>query len=166
MSEQPASVQIRAATASDADSIAAVLRAAFVEYEPQYTPEAFAATTPSAEQISHRLSEGPIWVATQAERVVGTVAAVSREHGCYVRSMAIIPAARGQSIGQRLLEQVEQFAREQGAPRLYLSTTPFLARAIRLYEQYGFRRTNEGPLTLFGTPLLTMVKPLPAQPLA
>ena len=61
----------------------------------------------------------------------------------------------------RLLEQVEQFAREQDADRLYLRTTPFLERAIRLYERSGFRRSEEGPLTLFGTPLFTMVKTLP-----
>jgi short-subunit dehydrogenase len=40
-----------------------------------------------------------------------------------------------------------------------LSTTP-LTRAISLYEQYGFRRSDEGPNNLFGTPLFTMVKVL------
>lgn len=43
-----------------------------------------------------------------------------------------------------------------------LSTTPFLARAIRLYEQSGFQPTTEGPSDLFGTPLFTMVKTLGA----
>ena len=160
MSEQDSSLQIRLASASDADSIAAVLHAAFVEYEPRYTPGGFAATTPSAEQINQRLSEGPIWVALHGDRVVGTISAVSKEQGCYVRGMAIIPSARGQRIGERLLEQVERFALEQGAHRLYLSTTPFLERAIRLYEHYGFQRSAEGPAALFGTPLFTMVKPL------
>ena len=42
-----------------------------------------------------------------------------------VRGMAIAPTARGQHIGEHLLEQVEQYALAQGAERLYLSTTPF-----------------------------------------
>src|SRR6185437_7822819 len=141
MSKHDSAMQIRTATASDTASIAAVLHAAFVEYEPRYTAGGFAATTPSAEQINQRLSEGPIWVVLQEGRVVGTISAVPKEQGCYVRGMAIVPAARGQRIGERLLEQVEQFALEQGAERLYLSTTPFLERAIRLYEHYGFQRS-------------------------
>lgn len=162
MSSQAPAVHIRAATANDAAAIAAVLRVAFLEYEPQYTAEGFAATTPAAAGILKRLGEGPIWVASQEEQMVGTVCAFLRERTCFLRGMGIVPIARGQHIGVRLLEQAEQFALEQGAQRLYLNTTPFLERAIRLYQQYGFQWMEEGPLTLFGTPLLTMVKPLRA----
>jgi hypothetical protein len=45
-----------------------------------------------------------------------------------------------------------------GYERLLLSTTPFLDRAIRLYEKFGFRRNGEPPHDLFGTPLITMDK--------
>jgi hypothetical protein len=41
-----------------------------------------------------------------------------------------------------------------------LSTTPFLAFAIALYERFGFRRSDAGPRELFGTPLFTMTKDL------
>jgi ribosomal protein S18 acetylase RimI-like enzyme len=139
-----------------------VLHTAFVDYEHCYTHEAFAATTPSAEHLCVRMEEGPVWVALRGERIVGTVSAVLKGRACYLRSMAILPAAQGQRIGVRLLEQVEEFAREQGADRLYLKTTSFLERAIRLYERYGFQRIEEGPLALFGTPLFTMVKTLPS----
>ena len=74
--------------------------------------------------------------------------------------MAIAPDARGHGLGAQLLELVERFARRHGMTRLFLSTTPFLDDAIRLYERHGFRRTIEGPQTLFGTPLFTMEKPL------
>jgi GNAT superfamily N-acetyltransferase len=158
MNEQDANIQIHRATVNDASSITAVLQAAFIEYEHYYTHEAFAATTPSEEGIRQRMSEGPIWIALHNERIVGTVSAVAQGPWCYVRGMAILPVARGQRIGARLLEHVEQFAAEQGADRLYLSTTPFLVRAIRLYERCGFERSDEGPGELFGTELFTMVK--------
>jgi len=50
--------QIRIATIEEAESIAAVLREAFMEFEPAYTPEAFAATTPTSDQPRARWDEG------------------------------------------------------------------------------------------------------------
>jgi len=72
--------------------------------------------------------------------------------------MAVLPATRGYGIGHLLLQAVEQFAMMQGFQRMFLSTTPFLTAAIRLYEQFGFQRINERPHELFGTPLFTMIK--------
>jgi len=65
-------------------------------------------------------------------------------------------------VGARLLKSMERessgYATERGFKRMFLSTTPFLARAIQLYERKGFKRTSEGPDNLFGTPLFTMEK--------
>ena len=147
---------VRRAMVQDADAIALVLRQAFAGFEPQYTPAAFSATVPGADGIRARHHEGPVWVALCGDRVVGTVAAVLKQEGAYIRSMAIAPDARGQGLATRLLDQVEGFARQYGAGRLFLSTTPFLIRAIQVYERHGFRRTSDGPNALFGTPLFTM----------
>jgi GNAT superfamily N-acetyltransferase len=151
---------VRLATAADARAIASVLRDAFAPYERQYTAEAFAATVPDSEVIRARLDEGPAWVALDGDAIVGTVATALKDGGAYVRSMAIVPHARGRGLAALLLGQVERLARRHGMRRLFLSTTPFLAEAIRLYERHGFRRTLEGPQTLCGTPLFTMEKPL------
>jgi GNAT superfamily N-acetyltransferase len=156
-----AEVQIRLAQSGDAEAIAAVLLRSFEEYMSAYTEAAFATTTPTSNQIAARMSEGPIWLALDAQKAVGTISVAPREQGLYVRSMAVVPEARGKGVGDLLLSQVESFAREHGYKRLFLSTTPFLARAIRLYERWGFTQTGDGPHDLFGTPLFTMVKDLP-----
>jgi GNAT superfamily N-acetyltransferase len=101
-----------------------------------------------------------MWVAVVNAQIVGTVAAVSKGEALYVRGMGIVPAARGKKIGELLLKHVEEFARRQGHTRMTLSTTPFLARAISLYEHFGFVRNDEGPLDLVGTPLFSMEKEL------
>jgi ribosomal protein S18 acetylase RimI-like enzyme len=153
-------VHVRRATLADADRVADVLRVAFADLELFYTPAAFAATTPSAGQIRERFGEGPVWIAIDARRVVGTVAVVRREPGLYVRRMAVRPDARARGIARMLMREVENHAREVRAPLMYLSTTPFLYSAIRLYESLGFGRTGEPPHDLFGTPLFTMAKRL------
>jgi len=157
-------ILIRLATASDADQIHTVLFNSFKEFELLYTPQAFAATVPTADQIQARLDEGPTWIALDHKEIVGTVSAVAKESGIYIRSMAVAPSARGKRIGHKLLETIEDFASSQALTILFLSTTPFLDRAIKLYENHGFKRSTEGPDDLFGTPLFTMIKLLPVAP--
>jgi ribosomal protein S18 acetylase RimI-like enzyme len=149
---------VRLATEDESAPIASVLHQAFREFEPLYTPEGFAATTPDSEIIRQRWHEGPVWVALQSGNIVGTVSALPRGDSLYVRSMAVLPHTRGLGVGRALLQEVEKFATFQGFHRIFLSTTPFLDGAIKLYLRYGFRLTNEGPFDLHGTPLFTMEK--------
>ena len=153
-----ARIEIRLAMAEDAASISSVLFHSFIEYKSAYTPEGFAATTPNAAEIEKRMIEGPVWVALLDGAIVGTVSAVLQGESLYVRGMAVLPSAPGHRIGELLLSRVESFATEQKCKRLFLSTTPFLSRAIALYERLGFSRTGEGLNDLGGTPLFTMEK--------
>ena len=159
----PSNVLIRSAVMNEAAVIASMLYQAFVEFEPLYTPAAFAATTPTSDQIQKRWSEGPVWVVAEGSQLVGTVSAVPKVEGLYIRSMTVLPSHRGRGIGHILLQAVEHLANKQGFRHMFLSTTPFLTGAIRLYEQFGFQRSNDGPHELFGTPLFSMVKPLESQ---
>ena len=162
--ERRPGAQIRRAVPDDAAQIASALYNSFAGYESSYTPEAFAATISTPDQIRERMNEGPIWVALQNGRIVGTVSAVPKAEALYIRGMAVDPAARRKGLGHELLECVEEFAAHNGFNRLFLSTTPFLSSAIRLYEKHGFGRSNDGPDGLFGTPLFTMVKHLSLMP--
>jgi len=156
MNAKNSNVKIRLAVPNDARAISSILTEAFAEYESLYTKKAFAATTPTREVIKSRFNEGWMWVAVLEEKIVGTVSAVSQNKDLYIRSMAILPVARGNKIGEQLLETIENFAARNDFQRITLSTTPFLNRAIRLYEKFGFVRI--GFDNLYGTPLITMAK--------
>jgi GNAT superfamily N-acetyltransferase len=149
---------IRLAGRDDAEAISAVLYESFVEFRDLYTDGGFAATALGAEQVLVRMREGPVWVGLRDDAVLGTVAAVGKGESAYIRGMAVLPAARGLGVGSALLRAVESWALEQGSSRLFLSTTPFLDSAIRLYERFGFWRKAEEPQELFGTPLFRMEK--------
>ena len=157
------SIEIRVAEVADTAAIASLLAASFADYFALYTPAGYAATAITAHEIASRMKEGPVWVALGDGLIVGTVSVVAQGESLYIRGMAVLPSARGTGIGVALLRQVEQFAANGSFKRLYLSTTPFLDRAIRLYEHFGFRRITAGPHDLFGTPLFTMEKVLNKQ---
>lgn len=144
----------------DAEAVAAILLQAFEPLRERYTPAAFAATTPPASALRGRLPEGPTWLALLDGKPVGTVSAVARGPDLYVRSMAVLPEARGLGVGRRLLAEVDAYARAQGHRRLTLSSTPFLDAALALYASAGFVPTGEGPSDLHGTPLVGFAKPL------
>ena len=101
------SLEIRFATMEDASSISAVLLQSFIEYKSEYTPDGFAATTPTVEQIKKRLIEGPVWVALLEGTVVATVSAVLQGESLYVRGMAALPSARGHRTGELLMDNGE-----------------------------------------------------------
>jgi len=158
MTQAGSEVQVRRATGKDAPGVVSVLRQAFAEYESLYTEQGYRATTPASAEIVARMGQGPVWVAVRKDQIVGTGSVVPRPEGIYIRGMAVIPLARGLGIGHRLLDEIQRFAIAQEASRLFLSTTPFLEKAIGLYEVFGFRRSGDGPHDLFGTTLFTMEK--------
>jgi GNAT superfamily N-acetyltransferase len=148
----------RRADSNDAAAIARVLYSSFLEFRSAYTEEAFAATAIDTGQVIRRMREGPIWVAERDHRVVGTVSACREHDTAYIRGMAVCPTVRGSGAGVRLLEEAERWAANESCSWLLLSTTPFLHPAIRLYERYGFRCTNDSLGDLCGTPLFRMKK--------
>jgi putative acetyltransferase len=153
-------VQIRIAVPDDSEAIATVISKAFAEGESDYTPEAYAATVPEADEIRKRFDEGAIWVALKNEEIVGTISTVAENEKLYFRSMAVLPSAQGLGIGQKLFGVIEKFALENKFKSLFLYTTPFLTGAVKLYEQNGFERGADETEGFFGTPWFAMEKKL------
>lgn len=60
-----------------------------------------------------------------------------------VKRMYVVPAARGQGISRRLLQQIELTALDMGYERVRLETGTKQTAAIGLYESAGYHR---GPL--------------------
>lgn len=157
-------VTLRGAEAADAAAIARLLERSFARHRHDYTDAGWAATVPGDDGVLMRLREGPIWVAERDAEVVGTVSAVERSPGVYLRGMAVLPAARGAGVGARLVHRVTAWARARRQRIVWLSTTPFLHAAIRLYEREGFSRAALGPDDLAGVPLFAMMLRLDDDP--
>src|SRR5262249_29589387 len=150
---------IRLSTSEDAEAIAEVLRAAFTPFRDGCTEGSFKAVTPAIEEIVGRYGEGPIWVALNGDKVVGTVSTVPEPDWLYSRSMAVVPELQGSGVGFGLIDTVEQYAVENGFDRLFLYTSDFLKGALQFYERCGFVRGRKtDPEEWFGTPGWAMDK--------
>ncbi len=88
-------------------------------------------------------------VADRGGQVVGEGIALIRQHKSRggrqappsgrVYSLAVRNDCRGQQIGRRLVEAMLEQLAARGVRRVYLEVEQDNARAIRLYEQHGFR---------------------------
>ncbi|RZN82684.1 MAG: GNAT family N-acetyltransferase [Winogradskyella sp.] len=83
---------------------------------------------------------GHIFFAKGNEVILGTVALMPTEDiGVFeLTKMAVLPEARGQRIGQKLLQHCIDFAKSEQLKGLLLYSNTKLENAIYLYRKYGF----------------------------
>lgn len=93
---------------------------------------------------SYRDVGGRFWVAEDAGgAIVGTCGVFPLGDGTYeLRKMYLDPRARGQRLGQRLLDEALAWTTAEGGARVVLDTTHQMTRAIAFYEANGFVRDD------------------------
>jgi len=91
----------------------------------------------------YRPPGGIFLLAQAADAVVGCGAVRALGPGLgEIKRMWIDPAARGRGLGRRLLEALENAARDLGYSRVRLDTHEVLEEAVGLYEAHGYRRID------------------------
>ena len=88
---------------------------------------------------------GNIFFVREDEKIIGTVALMKIEDGIFeLTKMAVIPAAQGRNIGQKLMEHTLDFARRKGWKKLIIYSNRKLENAIHIYKKYGFKEIPIG----------------------
>jgi DNA-binding MarR family transcriptional regulator/ribosomal protein S18 acetylase RimI-like enzyme len=95
------------------------------------------------------------WIAEMDGRQVGSVFLVkASDEVAKIRLLVIDPAARGQRLGHRLVDEAIGFARQCGYRKITLWTQSNLLAARKIYERAGFKRTASEPHRSFGQNLV------------
>ena len=115
------------------------------------TPDAFGSTY--AEVAAHPLAEWSkqlqeiaTFVAVHDGKDLGLVRCASDEHHhdtAWLISMWVTPEARGQGVGNALIDAVIECARSSGASRLLLDVGDHNQQAIALYACKGFQPNGQ-----------------------
>lgn len=88
--------------------------------------------------------KGRFWVATEKEKVIGTVAI--RDMGnniAKLNRMFVLVDYHGSGVGQKLLDMAINFAKDQEYSEIILNTNLLMHRAHRFYEKNGFVKFAE-----------------------
>jgi DNA-binding MarR family transcriptional regulator/GNAT superfamily N-acetyltransferase len=102
------------------------------------------------------------WVAEQEGRIVGSVFVVRKSaRVAQLRLLYVEPAARGQGLGGRLVDECIRFARAKGYRTLMLWTNAGLDAARHVYEARGFVLERQERHRSFGKRLVGQFWSLP-----
>jgi DNA-binding MarR family transcriptional regulator/GNAT superfamily N-acetyltransferase len=102
------------------------------------------------------------WVAEQEGRIVGSVFVVRKSaRVAQLRLLYVEPAARGQGLGARLVDECIRFARAKGYRTLMLWTNAGLDAARHVYEARGFVLERQERHRSFGKRLVGQFWSLP-----
>jgi len=84
---------------------------------------------------------GVIFLARSGDEIVGSAAIINEGHDTYeLAKMTVSTAFQGKGISKLLLQHCLDKAKELQVHTLILFSNHQLVRALKLYEQYGFRQ--------------------------
>ena len=141
-------ILVREATPEDWQAMRDVRLAALRE-----APQAFAST--AEREAAYSEQEWRAWTQVGGHGVMylaevaglpepaGMAGVLAGHDGADLIAMWVRPAARGQKVGEALIEAAAEWARSRGFDSMYLWVTESNASARRLYERSGFTMTGE-----------------------
>ena len=144
---------IRDARPDEREAIRALTLQAYEQYAAIMQPDAWAGLAGAIR--SGLEAEGADRIVAQRDgRLLGCVALFPPAADAYpgetgpagwpeLRLLAVAPEARGQGVGEALVEECIRRARRMGAAELGLHTSASMAAAMRMYRRMGFVRAPE-----------------------
>ena len=100
-------------------------------------------------QEFYQTNKGNFWVAKSPDDIIGTIALldIGNKKGA-LRKMFVNKNYRGQeyAVGQKLLNVLIDWAKQNGTKEIFLGTTEKFTRAQRFYEKNGFKEVEKREL--------------------
>jgi [ribosomal protein S18]-alanine N-acetyltransferase len=83
------------------------------------------------------------WVCRLGGELIGFSVAMTVIDEAHLLNIGVAPRYQGCGYGARLLRHVMESAKSHGATRLFLEVRPSNARAVELYQHFGFRQIGQ-----------------------
>lgn len=143
---------IRAALPQDYDQVERIMQQVN-QLHVAWRPDVYRDAVPVMPKLHFMelIGRGAVLVCVCGEQIIGLISfsqrsisggpSVSRKV-LYIDSLAVLDGYRGMGVGHKLLDRVTQFAREEGFDTMELKVNARNEGAIRMYQNYGFRKES------------------------
>lgn len=136
------SIIIRKIQSSDNKKLAAIIRAAFIEYGAPQTGTVYSDPTTDDLFALFQQEKSVLFVAEESGEIVGCCGVYPTKElpkGCAeMVKLYLDKNTRGKGIGKKLMLHCIESAKQLGYQSLYLESMPEFSNAISMYEKVGF----------------------------
>ncbi|MBQ0734048.1 GNAT family N-acetyltransferase [Aquimarina celericrescens] len=142
-------IKIRAIKREDNKAIAQVIREVLVEMGVPKVGTAYEDEALDKMFETYDLPKRSYFVVEENDQILGGGGIAPLENGdpdtCELQKMYFLPMARGKGLGNKMIKQCLDYAKEAGYTKCYLETMPYMESARKLYKKVGFTEL-EGPI--------------------
>lgn len=131
----------RRAGPADAAVVAAITDAAYAKWVPVIGRKPKPMTVDYNTAVRDHLVE----LAFEDGRAIGLIELIPAADHLLLENIAVDPAAHGKGIGRRLMQRVEEHAREMRLPEVRLYTNKAFATNLGFYQRLGYAIEREEP---------------------
>ena len=129
---------IRKGIVDDAARVAAIARAAYVEYVPRIGRE----PAPMSADFAATIATGHVVVVEAGGAVVGYMIAWPEMDAYFIDNIAVEPARQGEGLGRQLMDHAAREARRHRLPAIRLYTNAAMTENLSRYGRMGFVETH------------------------
>lgn len=122
----------------------------------RYMAELYPADSNHLVNLDELLAPENLFIGAWIEgQIVGCIALIAKQGYAEIKRLFVDPACRGQQVGRKLLQKIEDQAVAKGYEFLRLETGIYQPASIQLYEKAGYHRISPfgdyqpDPLSLF-----------------
>ena len=139
----PNQINIRNVQQTDNPILAKIIRSIFIEHNAPTEGTVFVDPTTDALFELFQTQKAQLWTAELNGEIVGCCGifpTTNLPKGCVeLVKFYLKKSARGIGIGRLLMEKSIAVAKEYGFTEMYIESLPHYAKAVDMYEQYGFK---------------------------
>jgi ribosomal protein S18 acetylase RimI-like enzyme len=134
-------ITIRPAAESDAPVLRQITVTAYQHYVARIGRE----PAPMTADYDAAVRDGQAWIAEDGDgAAVGLLILIPQPDHLLLENIAVLPAAQGQGVGNRLLAFTEERAAELGLTEIRLYTNVAMTENIAYYPRHGYTETHRG----------------------
>ena len=142
-------IELRPATAADADGLTACIRLAYAAYDGRISdlPDV-------ASGIADDIRDDLVWVAVRGGTILGGVVLRMGPQIAHVANLAVHPDGAGAGLGRRLMATAQEHSRSAGVNEMRLATHVDLTEVQAFYKRLGWSEiSRDGNKVAMSKPL-------------